>query len=252
MVAKPSGSITHIRPDSPSVMVSAPSISRCSPWLTPIAYWLGKRLVMPAYFRQITVTGQEHLPLKGPVILAPTHRGRWDPLILALLAGRPSTGRDLRYMVTEDEMQGIQGWFIRRLGGFAVNVRRPTIASLRHGIDLLHQGAMLVIFPEGGIFRDRHVHRLKPGLARLAVQASSLPPHPGIKVIPVSLHYDKPTIPWRCRVDVAFGPALEVSDYLATQASSECVKAAAKELTQDLTTAITHLVDAQTSPAIAS
>jgi 1-acyl-sn-glycerol-3-phosphate acyltransferase len=141
---------------------------------------------MPSYFRAITVSGQENVPTQGPVILAPTHRARWDSLVLPMLMGRPVTGRDLRYMVTADEVKGIQGWFIKRLGGFPVNVREPSIGSLRHGIDLLEQGSMLVIFPEGGIFKDGQVHRLKPGLARLAVQAESIHPALGAKVLPIS------------------------------------------------------------------
>ena len=90
------------------------------------------KLVVPAYFGAVEVIGQEHIPASGPIILAPTHRARWDSIILPLAAGRPVTGRDLRFMVSADEVKGLQGWLIRRLGGFAVNVKRPTISSLRH------------------------------------------------------------------------------------------------------------------------
>ncbi|MBF2037142.1 MAG: 1-acyl-sn-glycerol-3-phosphate acyltransferase [Leptolyngbyaceae cyanobacterium T60_A2020_046] len=218
-----------------------PTTSRCSPWLTPLAYFLGRYLVLPFYFQHISVLGQENLPHSGPVILAPTHRARWDSIILPLAAGRVETGRDLRYMVTSDEVKGIQGWFIRRLGGFPVNVRSPSISSLRHGIDLLQQGEMLVIFPEGGIFRDRVVHRLKPGLARLAVQAEALPPALGVKVVPVSIHYTSPYPRWRDRVTVKIGTPLEVSHYLQAGTNSDRLKASAKQLTEDLSTALKAL-----------
>ena len=158
--------------------------------------------------------------------------------------GRPVTGRDLHYMVTADEVTGIQGWFIRRLGGFAVNTRCPSIGSLRHGIDLLQAGSMLVIFPEGDIFRDGSVHRLKPGLARLAVQAETLPPHLDIKVVPVSFHYSDPQVGWRTDVDILLGPPLDVRHYLQ-QAGPDRLKVAAHHLTADLTTAITTLATSQ-------
>src|ERR671932_519815 len=74
-----------------------PTTSRCSPFLTPLAYFLGQRFLLPLYFRKISVSGQENLPHSGPVILAPTHRARWDSLVLPLAAGRPVTGRDLRF-----------------------------------------------------------------------------------------------------------------------------------------------------------
>ena len=221
---------------------SNPSYSYCSPWLTPLVYFLGRRLVLPTYFGRIAVSGQDNLPTRGPVILAPTHRSRWDSLILPLAVGRPVTGRDLHYMVTADEVRGIQGWFIRRLGGFAVNTRCPTISSLRHGIDLLQGGAMLVIFPEGDIFRDGTVHCLKPGLARLAVQAASLPPQPGVTVLPVSLRYSDPQVGWGTDVEVLIGAPLAVQDYLQSSSGSDRLKAAARRLTTDLSDRITHLV----------
>ncbi|MGD1907221.1 MAG: lysophospholipid acyltransferase family protein [Leptolyngbyaceae cyanobacterium] len=227
-----------------AVAPSAPT-SRCSPWLTPLVYFLGQRLVLPGYFGSITASGLENVPTKGPVILAPTHRARWDSIILPMLVGRPLTGRDLRYMVTADEVTGIQGWFIRRLGGFPVNVREPSIASLRHGIDLLEQGSMLVIFPEGGIFKDGQVHRLKPGLARLAVQAESIHRALGVKILPISLHYSDVKVGWRSNVDVAIGKPLEVASYM--DQGSDRLKAAAKDLTADLATALTHLSDQQQS-----
>jgi 1-acyl-sn-glycerol-3-phosphate acyltransferase len=62
----------------PAKVVS--NTSRVSPWLTSLFYPLGHYIVLPFYFGKIEITGQEHLPKDGPVILAPTHRSRWDAL----------------------------------------------------------------------------------------------------------------------------------------------------------------------------
>jgi len=212
----------------------APTRSRCSPVLTPLAYFLGQHLVVPAYFGPITITGQQHLPATGPVILAPTHRARWDSILLPFAAGRLVTGRDLRFMVTADEVRGLQGWFIRRLGGFAVNVRRPTVASLRYGIELLLEGEMLVIYPEGGIRREDRIHGLKPGLARLAVQAEAARSGLGLQVLPVDISYGETYPGWRCPAQVHIGEPLPVQVYLNGEESPEALKAGAKQLTRDL------------------
>lgn len=234
---------------STSLRQSQPTTSQCSPWLTPLAYFLGKHLVLPMYFRHMTFHGQENIPLAGPVILAPTHRARWDSLLLPLVAGRAATGRDLRFMVTSDEVTGIQGWFIRRLGGFAVNVRSPSISSLRHGINLLRQGEMLVIYPEGGIFRDNQVHRLKPGLTRLAIQAESASQQLDLKILPISIRYETPYPRWRGSVDVAIGKPLSVADYLVQgqeiHLSSESIKSTAQKLGGDLDKALSALSNQQ-------
>jgi 1-acyl-sn-glycerol-3-phosphate acyltransferase len=219
-----------------------PTESRCSPWLTPLAYFLGEWMVVPAYFGPITVTGQSHLPVQGPVILAPTHRARWDSILIPFVAGRSVTGRDLRFMVTADEVKGVQGWFIRRLGGFAVDVRRPTVASLRYGIDLLLGGEMLVIYPEGGIRRDDHVHHLRPGLARLAVQAEAAQPGLGVQILPVDIHYGEAYPSWRCPAQINIGEPLTVDRYLNDQDAPEALKASAKHLTEDLQTRLEAMV----------
>ncbi|WP_240966853.1 lysophospholipid acyltransferase family protein [Nodosilinea sp. P-1105] len=227
----------------------APVQSRCSPILTPLAYFLGRYLVIPAYFGDITIAGQHHLPEAGPVILAPTHRARWDSIMLPLAAGRPATSRDLRFMVTADEVRGIQGWFIRRLGGFPVNVRRPTIASLRYGIDLLIAGEMLVIYPEGGIRREDRVHPLKPGLGRLAVQAEAAQAQLNVQVLPVDIHYGEAYPSWRCPVQITIGDPIAVRHYLNGDDSPDALKAGAKELTADLQTRLTTLVNSRQNAA---
>ena len=202
---------TAIVPEKPT---AAPAPSRFSPWLLSLAYPIGRYGVMPLYFKQIEVAGREHLPTAGPVILAPTHRSRWDAFMAPYIAGHDITGRHLRFMVSADEVVGLQGWFIRRMGGFPINTKRPAVASLRHGVELLQHGEVLVIFPEGNIFREAQVQSLKPGLARLALQAESSHPNLGIQIVPIYTGYSDPTVPWRCSAKVQVGAPLAVANYL--------------------------------------
>lgn len=211
--------------------------SRFVPWMINLAYPLGRKIVVPFYFKEVEVTGREHLPVSGPVILAPTHRSRWDAILVPYAAGWDVMGRHLRFMVSADEVKGLQGWFIRRMGGFPIDTRHPTIASLRHGVDLLQAGEVLVIFPEGDIFREGPIQTLKPGLARLALQAELLgKSHLGVKIVPIYIQYDKPMVPWRSRARLRIGTPLPVSDYV--QGSP---KQNAKHLTADLQTALEQL-----------
>ncbi|NJO43201.1 MAG: 1-acyl-sn-glycerol-3-phosphate acyltransferase [Cyanobacteria bacterium CRU_2_1] len=211
--------------------------SQVSPWLTPLAYSLGCWVVLPSFFR-IRITGQENVPGNGPVILAPTHRSRWDALLVPYAVGRFVTGRDIRFMVTSDEMNGFQGWLIRHLGGFPVNPRNPAIASLRYGVEVLQNQEMLVIFPEGGIFRDQELHHLKPGLARLALQAESSQSDLGVKIVPIHLDYSDPVPKWGCQVNIHIGEPLAVADYKQGNAKRD-----AQRLTVDLEKALQGLTD---------
>jgi 1-acyl-sn-glycerol-3-phosphate acyltransferase len=143
-------------------------------------------------------------------------------------------------MVTSDEVKGFQGWLIRRLGGFPVNPRQPTIASLRHGVEVLQNRQMMVIYPEGGIFRDKELHDLKPGLARLALQAEASQPDLGIKIVPIHMDYEQPMPKFGCRVKIDIGQPIEVSAYMQGN-----VKQKAQHLTTDLAHALQGLMHKQ-------
>jgi 1-acyl-sn-glycerol-3-phosphate acyltransferase len=39
--------------------------STVSPWLTPLAYFLFSRIILPAYFGKIEVQGTENIPQTG-------------------------------------------------------------------------------------------------------------------------------------------------------------------------------------------
>lgn len=220
----------------PSPDVVAPAPSQCSSWLASLVYPLGRHVVVPFYFSHIEVIGREHLPHSGPIIFAPTHRSRWDAVMVPYAVGHDITGRHLRFMVSADEVKGFQGWFIRRLGGFPIDTKRPAIASLRHGVELLQQGESLVIFPEGNIFRETEIQRLKPGLARLALQAEASHPNLDIKVVPMHLHYSQPLVPWRCQIKICLGQPLSVANY-----KLKAPKQSAQLLTADLKQAMEAL-----------
>ncbi|NEO71758.1 MAG: 1-acyl-sn-glycerol-3-phosphate acyltransferase [Moorea sp. SIO3H5] len=205
-------------------------------WLTNIIYPLARRVVIPFHFGKLTVTGEENVPKTGPIILAPTHRSRWDALIVPYAVGKPVTGRDLRYMVSADEMNGIQGWLIRRVGGFPVDTGRGGVSSIRQTVELLSNGEALVMFPEGNIFRNGKVNRLKPGMARIALQVESSHPGIGLNIVPISLNYSQPIPKWGCDVTITVGSPISVGDY-----STKSVKKGAAELTHDLHTSMSNL-----------
>jgi len=179
--------------------------SRVSPWLGPLAMVATQDLALPLWFRRIRVEGQQWLPQSGPVLLAPTHKARWDALLVPHGAGRRVT-----FMVTLDEMRGVQGWLLRRLGCFAVNQTRPSLASLRHALELLEAGEQLVVFPEGRIRReDEQPLRLQQGLARLAALAASR--GVSVPVMPIGIAYSH-ALPRPCdRAALCIGEPMHIT-----------------------------------------
>jgi 1-acyl-sn-glycerol-3-phosphate acyltransferase len=179
-----------------------------SPWLSPLAMAATQDLALPAFFNGVAVEGRENLSREGAVLLAPTHRARWDALLLPHAAGRRITGRDCRFMVTLDEMQGLQGWFLHRLGCFPVDQGRPTLSSLRLAVELLGRGEQLVVFPEGRIHRQDEPLHLHQGLARLAQLARSQ--GVDVRVLPIGIAYGHPVPRPGDRAAVQIAPPLWV------------------------------------------
>jgi 1-acyl-sn-glycerol-3-phosphate acyltransferase len=228
--------LTNPKPNNSPIQSSQPVQSRVSPWLAKIIHPLGQYIVLPSFFREIEIIGKEYIPHTGAVILAPTHRTRWDALLIAYAIGPYVTGRSSRIMVTSDEIKGIQGWFLRRLGCFEIDTTKTSPAVIRHSIELLHQGEMLTIFPEGYLTRDRVLHPIKEGLTRIATQAVSLKPDLDLKILPINLDYEHLYPKFRDRVTVELGKPLQVNDY--QQFSS---KTGAKKLHQDLVQSLEEL-----------
>jgi 1-acyl-sn-glycerol-3-phosphate acyltransferase len=200
------------------------------------AYPLAKNLVLPLYFKNIDIRGTENVPETGATIIAPTHRSRWDAIVVPYATGRLVSGRDLRFLVSSNEMKGIQGYCVSRMGGFPVDTDRPSIASFRRSVEILRQKAMLAIFPEGGIFQDREPHPLKEGVARIALQANAEEPQGNIKIVPVSVQYSPVRPRWRSSVYIDIGKPLETRDYNLTS-----LRKSTKQLTKDLEMALRQL-----------
>ena len=197
--------------------------SSVSPWVAKIIYPLGCYFVLPFFFSKIQITGQENIPQDDPVIIAPTHRSRWDAFIVPYAVGRLVSGRDPRFMVSANEVKGIQGWVIRRMGGFPVDTEHPQLKSVRHSVELLkNEREMLVIFPEGGIFNDYQIHPLKRGVAAIALQAETNKSK--VKILPIGIRYSKLYPTWGTEVRVDIGSPLTVADYLDNSSRQSSLK----------------------------
>ena len=152
------------------------------------------------------------IPLNSTIILAPTHRSRWDGLVLTMAMGRRITKKDCRFMVTKSEMRGLQGWFLKRLGCFSINQLSPSLSALRYAIDLIEKGEQLVVFPEGKINKYGKKLMLKQGLYRLARLAAKKTD--SIIIIPIGIAYSNVSPKFRGDFCLSLGEPIPMNDYL--------------------------------------
>ncbi len=190
---------------------------KIQPLLAVLAMWITQDIVLKFFFRKKFIEGKEFLNLvDGPLIIAPTHRSRWDGLILTFAIGRRVTGRDCRFMVTTPEMKGIQGWFLKRLGCFAINQKSPSLFSLRYAVELIFSKNQLVIFPEGKINKNSKKVKLKQGLFRLARLARNK--GKPIKIVPIGIAYENVKPKFRDRFAICIEKPFNLDDFFKASA----------------------------------
>ena len=167
-------------------------------------------IVIKVFFSEITIINKSFsIPKNSSIILAPTHRSRWDGLILTKAMGRRVTSNDCRFMVTNSEMKGIQGWFLKRLGCFSIDQLSPSLSVLRYAVNLIVKKNQLVVFPEGKINKYGKKLTLKEGLYRLALMAAKKTN--SIFIIPIGIAYSQVSPKIRGTVSLCFGDPMLVN-----------------------------------------
>ena len=188
-------------------------MNRINPFMGYLAMFVTQDIVMRFFFRKKKIINRNFLmPNNSSIILAPTHRSRWDGLVLTMAMGRRVTNKDSRFMVTNSEMRGIQGWFLKRLGCFSINQFKPSVSELRYAVNLIERREQLVVFPEGKINRYGKKLVLKEGLYRLARLATKkIKP---ITIIPIGIAYSEVYPKFRGKFCLCFGQPIAMEECL--------------------------------------
>lgn len=119
--------------------------------------------------------GLENLPSSGPVVVVANHISNWDPLILGFALPRP-----LCYMAKAELFKiPVLAWFLPKVYAFPVNRGAVDRQAIRLALDIIKDGRVLGIFPEGKRNTGQEPVVVKPGAALLALKA-------GCPIVPVA------------------------------------------------------------------
>jgi len=155
----------------------------------------------------ITVTGREHIPVRGRFILASNHRSNLDPMILGL-----ASGHRLNYVAKDSLFRNKFFRVILRLvGAFPIKRNTSDFRALREALRRLQTGFGLVIFPEGTRKAVGKNKKPQQGIGLIAVKSKS-------PVIPLFISGSENVLPAGSkkmrysRITVTFGPPHSYDD----------------------------------------
>ncbi|ETB10428.1 1-acyl-sn-glycerol-3-phosphate acyltransferase [Mycobacterium avium subsp. silvaticum ATCC 49884] len=149
-------------------------------------YWLFKYVLLGPLLSLLgrpKVEGLEHVPSSGPAILASNHLAVMDSFYLPLVVRRRITFLAKSEYFTGTGLKGwFQRWFFTAVGQVPIDRTDADSAqaALTTAQQVLAQGKLLGMFPEGTRSPDGRLYKGKTGLARLALQT-------GVPVIPVAM-----------------------------------------------------------------
>lgn len=117
------------------------------------------------------VTGRQNIPKSGPVIIAANHRSFIDSIFLPYVIGRKIT-----FVAKAEYFDSFKTrWFFSATG--QIPLRRDSSSSsegaLSSAKEILDQGGVFGIYPEGTRTRDGFLHRGHTGVARLALETKA-------------------------------------------------------------------------------
>ena len=147
--------------------------------------------------------------MKGAYVLVANHASFLDPALLGL-----ALPRRVVFMMTEVHWRSpLLGWFYRWNRAIPLSARGGNRVPLRAARDVLRQGRLLGIFPEGGLSRDGELLLGSPGAVSL-VLGESVPIVPvGIigadRAMPVGAAFPLPR-----KVVVRFGEPIEPEELM--------------------------------------
>jgi cytidylate kinase len=227
--AGPTATLTS--PPAPT-LASPPAPARAHPgrrratgrrrgWLIAASRPFGRALFRTLF--RMTVTGTEHVPAHGAVLLAGNHTGFLDgPLVYAFAP------RSASFLAKSELFVGPLARALGWLGQIPVHRGRPDRTALATGLAVLARDEAMGVFPEGTRGAGT-LEEVSDGLAYLALRS-------GAPVVPLAVLGTAEAMPkgkklptFRAPVHLAFGPAFTV-DVDGDPRARRTVRAAAEQL----------------------
>lgn len=120
---------------------------------------------------RVTFSGLEHIPSdsRRGFILCSNHISLVDPIFVGVKV-KPRI-----YFMAKEELfhNRFFGALIRKLGAFPVDRNSGDMGAIHHAVNIVNDGCVLGIFPEGTRSRTGKMGRIMPGITLVAAQTGA-------------------------------------------------------------------------------
>jgi 1-acyl-sn-glycerol-3-phosphate acyltransferase len=156
---------------------ASPSTPLMTPWQT--LFYGAANFLMRIAFRlaiSIEVTGLEHLPRQGKLIIIGNHTSWMDPVLIGAFIPR----RIVFMSKKENLSNAFNNFIVRSYGVFPVDRGNVDRSALQRMDEVLAAGGALGMFPEGHRNKTGELQRAKAGTALVAVRHTA-------PIVPISI-----------------------------------------------------------------
>lgn len=158
---------------------------------------------------RIEVSGLEHFPKDGGVLLCTNHIHNFDPLVVGITAPRP-----VHFMAKEELFKvPVLGNIVRKCNAFPVKRGKGDRESLRAGLKVLKDGNVFGLFPEGTRSKTGEIGKGLSGAGFFALRAEA-------DVVPCAIIGPYKSLK---TLKVVYGKPIAMEEIRAAKASAEQV-----------------------------
>lgn len=179
--------------------------------------------------KRLTPTGEPYKArLHGGAILAANHTSFSDPFLI----GVAFWYRRMHFLAAEVVMTGkLRSWLLRGVGAIRIDRNNADIDAMHSCVEVLKNGDLLAMFPQGNIAKEDQLQSLKSGVTLIALQA-------GVPIVPM---YICPAKRWYNRRTVVIGEPLNPKDYITRKFPSTAdIEAITQKLLDEINRCASH------------
>lgn len=181
-------------------------------------YRIIRGLIRPIVFLlyRPKVEGLENFPESGKTIVYSNHISVLDPVIIGCILPRK-----IHFMAKVELFKNpLFSFILKKLGAFPVKRGTADISAIKNSLQVLKEGKVFGIFPEGTRSRQGGIQHFSHGIASIAHRSKA-------KIIPIAI---KGQYKLFRPINIKIGEALNVEHYFSQKSSTELLDSMSRDM----------------------